>query len=327
MSGWDKPNRGDESDDGWGGRGGRFDEDRPFPVAPREERGLFRRDWPEAEEDRLFPGAPENREPVQAPTDTPSMDDLRAIYAEAKSSGDIEAAWKEDQARRKQDQPPGPEGTEQAGQRPGADADTSSGKDSSGLVEDSDEPQSVQAEGAPNRSREQIQESEKAQSPDSPEAADKGAERIQELEAELEETKGELAQTKSELAEERADRRKLTGVVAGQADEIKRLKEQLEARDRPAEDASAVDATPGMNSDKAVEEQAAKPESPWYRKLPSEKLVGIATTGATAIETVGVATHTMSGTTESIIGGFMTLGVAILAYGHERREKKDETNG
>lgn len=155
---------------------------------------------------------------------------------------------------------------------------------------------------------------------DKPATTDKSAERIEELET-------ELAATKSELAEERTDRRKLASVVADQAEEIKRLRAQLEAKDDPAESgASPVDTASNNTSDQDRNQRQDTGDRPWYKKMPGEAKVGLFTAGAGVVESVATATHGMSGSTEGIVASVIGLGVAGVAVVREHYKQKEGKN-
>lgn len=272
------------------------------------------RDQPREQGDRPFPGVPADRPPPppRAP-DTRSVAELRAEMARYATPREYaEAMESRSQATLKTV----PEGTAKASR------ESSEATRASGTAESTD----VAADARTD------QRTDSAADKATDKAAD--AERIEKLE--------------NDLAESKTDQRKLIGVVSRQTDkidtleserdtaraeaadakaEIARLRAELEKKDRPAEVETEVDASPDAVAGQSRDDRQAKPDSPWYKKIPSEGVTGLVTAGATAAETVGVVTHTMSGTAETVVGAVMGVGVAALAYKREKRKEKDGQDG
>lgn len=112
------------------------------------------------------------------------------------------------------------------------------------------------------------------------------------------------------------------------------MAELAEARGKPGESAEAgeqtrVDKSSGTVSRDGKAEHRDDAYKPWYKKLPApgEKATELFTAGATAAETIGVATHSMNSTTESVVGAAIGLGVAGYGYARSKRKDNKENDG
>lgn len=276
-----------------------------------------------------FPGAPEFREPSR---NTPSMEEVRALNQRTDSNAESEAVAKEHpavtdgpdgffgRAGALHDQSATEPGERELGERtePGTRGST-------------DSPSSVQAQASSGTS-EGTRVTEKVADADTPEATDKSAERVKELETELAETKGELAETKSELAEEKSDRRKLTSVVADQADEIKRLRAQLEAKgtkhDQPAgvRERDEDNGTPSETLADKTRETKVTEDEPRKRRVGLPSAEGVSLFGAVvgSGEAVGAVTHTLTTGEQGLIGAGVTLLGSGILYAKAKYDKHKE---
>lgn len=246
----------------------------------------------DANRERPFPGAPLDRPTVSPPENARSWEEIKQDKARF-------ASQKEYEAHLRTLSPPGQREAYEFGRKPGF-----SGTDKIEATESTGE-----KTGTPETDHQ----------PEATDPTDTSAERIEELETELRETR-------SELADEKADRRKLTGVVADLTEENRHLKAQLEAKDKSAEVQTEVGDSPNTVTEDSRDTRQDNFDRSWYKKVPvpSEKITGLFTASAGVLESVGVATHSMSGSTEAIVGSMIGLGVAGIAVVRDKRKEQEE---
>lgn len=68
------------------------------------------------------------------------------------------------------------------------------------------------------------------------------------------------------------------------------------------------------------------PTTPWYKKFPSEKLVGVATMTAGLGQSIAAETHHLSSGDSGIITAGIGLGVSILGYAREKYTERKARN-
>lgn len=201
-----------------------------------------------------------------------------------------------------------------------------------------DRPMSAGGATAPDRPQEAAgerpQDARVGFSPEIGEKSDKNpdAERISKLE--------------TDLAETSADRRKLIDVVSRQETRIERLEsdrdriktendrlkteydkakseiERLKAELAEKQDNAASDARSDQLSGHGQAEVKASVDRPWYRRLPSEKLIGVGAAAAGTVEAVAASAGHLSSSTGGVITATVGLGVAGLGYIREKHEEK-----
>lgn len=283
------------------------------------------------------PGYADRRPPAPPPQNVPTMDEIRerraafsssSEYDKASRSGYFDSpAWKN---RNGEDPSETADRTETGGHR----------ADKPPVLQRPDTTRPPQAEAA-NGDREQPKAAKKADSPDkatdtrADNAADKNADRVSELENDNSKLIDTLSMQADRIDRQDAKIEKLESErdaaraeAAGAKAENTRLKAELARQsDQGAGGQSAVDESTGTVPGQDLGERAKTADRPWYKKRPSQAATELATAGATAVETVGVATHAMSSTAETMVGAFIGLGVAALAYERAKKKEKDEHDG
>lgn len=141
------------------------------------------------------------------------------------------------------------------------------------------------------------------------------------------EKRNEKLEERNEKLETRLEQR--DQIIDRQANEIDRLKaENAELREkvRGGEGDSAVGRTAAVVSrDDKVEARSA-PDTPWYRKFPSEKLVGIGTTVAGLGQAIASYSGHMSSAESGLITASIGVGVSILGYAREKYTERKAKN-
>lgn len=113
----------------------------------------------------------------------------------------------------------------------------------------------------------------------------------------------------------------------GLQNENNRLRSELAKKsDQPGEGQSAVATSPKTVSEEVQAGDRTEPDTPWYKKFPSEKLVGIGTTVAGLGQAIAAGTHHMSSAESGIITAGIGVGVSVLGYAREKYTERKARN-
>lgn len=269
-------------------------------------------------ESQPAPGTePDNRRPPGAPEQPGTHDRPRAPGVTGDSGG--------------QSRVPGATGDPPANPRPvqaaASNENNSPGKEGGGKTGGADSGGGDRGGDGPDGPKPPDATHDGADSPTRQKGADSSAERIRQLEA--------------EAAEHNAERRELTGVIAGQAKTIGRLESEVEdlkaklseadtgkrGKDQPAGGHSEAGSSPDDIARQDQDQRQGEKETPWLlRKMPSKEAANVISKTGAVVGLLAV-TAGVNGTVEKAIAGAGALGLTILEYKRQKDKKKGEGNG
>jgi cell division protein FtsB len=139
------------------------------------------------------------------------------------------------------------------------------------------------------------------------------------------EKRNDKLEARNDRLEARLEQRDQT--IDRQAKEIDRLKVELAKRtDKPGEGESAVRRSPLNIDERDGPARERNPDTPWYKKFPSEKLVGIGTTLAGLGQAIASYSGHMSSAESGLITAGFGVGVSILGYAREKYTERKARN-